>query len=100
MIVVGAGTAWFARPSAVDAAGPRGKDFESSVREAYSAFMRGDYISSETLWTQATEDFPGEPLAWQNLATVLIINASSQSLLGEQPTGEVDSTTCQIKVQQ
>ena len=79
-----------AKPAASHATPPSGsrKQFERAVIEAYTAFTKGEYMESERLWLQATQDYPEEALAWQNLATVLIINASEQMTLGQLPTGE------------
>ena len=77
-----------AMPAASHAAGNDRKKFERAVAEAYTAFTKGNYVESERLWAQATVDYPEEALAWQNLATVLVINASEQMTLGQLPTGE------------
>jgi hypothetical protein len=85
-VLLSAVTAAFAGPAATHA---RPVSFERSVKDAYAAFTKGDYVASEKLWARATEEFPDEALTWQNLMTVLIINASEQMTLGQLPTGEV-----------
>ena len=69
--------------------------FEVGTREAFAAFAAGEYTRAEQLWSRAAEAYPDSALAFANLATLLIINASDKMTLGaaaaSQPT--VGSTT-------
>ncbi len=53
--------------------------------KAATAFIRGGYDESERLWREATVAYPDEPLGWANLATTLVITASSEMTLGVPP---------------
>mmetsp|Transcript_62576 Transcript_62576/g.104156 ORF Transcript_62576/g.104156 Transcript_62576/m.104156 type:complete len:289 (-) Transcript_62576:181-1047(-) len=66
----------------------RNGGFETEAREAIKAFSKGDYITAEMLWQRTAEAFPSEPLAWTNLGTCYIINASDEMTLGNLPEGE------------
>ncbi|KAL1511289.1 hypothetical protein AB1Y20_006094 [Prymnesium parvum] len=63
-------------------------DGDRAIQDAYAAFTRGDYLLSEKLWLRASEESPASALVWQNLASVLVINASDEMKLGELPRGE------------
>lgn len=80
-----ASAAVLAPPIAASAAAP---SFEAGTSAAFTAFAKGDYSLAEQLWSQAVEAYPQQPLAWANLATLLIINASDEMKLGEPPTGD------------
>ena len=62
--------------------------FEAGTKAAFAAFAAGEYRQAEELWSRAVETYPQSSLAWANLATLLIINASDEMKLGELPTGE------------
>ena len=55
---------------------------------AYAKFQAADYPAAEQAWASIAENFPKEPLAFANWATVLIILASDGMSLGVKPTGE------------
>ena len=57
--------------------------FEVGTREAFAAFAAGEYTRAEQLWSRAAEAYPDSALAFANLATLLIINASDKMTLGE-----------------
>ena len=59
--------------------------FEVGTREAFAAFAAGEYTRAEQLWSRAAEAYPDSALAFANLATLLIINASDKMTLGEPP---------------
>ena len=63
-------------------------DFERASRAAYAKFQAADYPAAEQAWAGVAENFPKEPLAFANWATVLIILASDGMSLGVKPTGE------------
>ena len=58
--------------------------FEVGTREAFAAFAAGEYTRAEQLWSRAAEAYPDSALAFANLATLLIINASDKMTLGER----------------
>ena len=62
--------------------------FEAGTKAAFAAFAAGDYRRAEELWSRAVETYPDSSLAWANLATLLIINASDEMTLGQLPTGD------------
>jgi tetratricopeptide (TPR) repeat protein len=62
--------------------------FEVGTKEAFAAFAAGEYTRAEQLSSRAAEAYPDSALAFANLATLLIINASDKMTLGELPTGE------------
>ena len=62
--------------------------FERASRAAYAKFQAADYPAAEQAWAGVAENFPKEPLAFANWATVLIILASDGMSLGVKPTGE------------
>ena len=57
--------------------------FEVGTREAFAAFAAGEYTRAEQLWSRAAEAYPDSALAFANLATLLIINASDKMTLGK-----------------
>ena len=57
--------------------------FEAGTKEAFAAFAAGEYTRAEQLWSRAAEAYPDSALAFANLATLLIINASDKMTLGE-----------------
>ena len=62
--------------------------FEAGTKAAFAAFAAGDYKRAELLWGSAAEAYPDSALAFGNLATLLIINASDEMKLGQLPTGD------------
>ena len=62
--------------------------FEAGTKAAFAAFAAGDYKRAELLWSRAVEAYPDSALAFGNLATLLIINASDEMTLGQLPTGD------------
>lgn len=75
------------RPGFASAADQQSK-YSKLAADAALAFQQGDYKRCETLWRDATAESPGEALAWANLATTLIINASDEMQLGVAPEGK------------
>ena len=64
---------------AVEAPSP---PFEVGTKDAFAAFAAGEYTRAEQLWSRAAETYPDSALAFANLATLLIINASDKMTLG------------------
>ena len=56
--------------------------FEVGTKDAFAAFAAGEYTRAEQLWSRAAETYPDSALAFANLATLLIINASDKMTLG------------------